>query len=320
MIPTLFGAISFPNTPTVGYPWTTRDTGGAAYDYISSAYGNGTYVMLSSFYTLVSTDGITWNSYTINVTGPFNCIIFAQRDAGPGHFVIVGATVIATSEDGITWSEQVNPLTNPETDTIYAIAQNPVDREFIALTYSQVIYTTDGGTGAASNWNLGPVYSGQGFTSATYNSSGLLVVGNYSNGILYGDYNSFTQLGLYDPITFISNSLDYNGFIACGNNKMFAISPSLTWSESVTPYSANWTSAAISQGGIAVAVNPSGNPSAGIAISTDYGANWISKSAPFSNLSSWRTVVWGVNNFNPMFAAASNNGYESNNRLITAPG
>jgi len=321
MIPSVFGAaISFTTTPTFGYPWTTRDTGSAGYGYTSSAYGNGTYVILSSSYTLVSTDGINWTPYLIDPAGAYYAITFGQRDAGPGQFVAVGDKII-TSQDGISWSEQVNPLTDPETGTLFAIAQNPVDREYVALTTSQVIYTTDGGTGAAATWNLGPVYPGQGFTSATYNSTGLLVVGNQSNGILFGDYNSFTQLGLYDPITFISNSLSYDGFIACSsNNKMFAISPSLTWAESNIPFSINWTSVAISDGGVAVAVNQSGDPYSSIVVSTDYGANWTARYAPANNFSFWRTVVWGENNFNPLFAAAADNGFELNNRLITAPG
>ncbi len=314
MIPSIFGAaLTFSSIPTVGYPWTTRNSI-TGYGWSAITYGNGLYVAVGGNHSIVSSDGINWAIYEIDPSNLFFAICAGALDFGPGIFVAVGQGIY-TSIDGAGWTEQVNPL-DPEVETYVAVTQNPATREYAALTTTKVVYTTDSGTGAAATWIEGLSYPGQGFTCAAYNSAGVFVTGSIS-GILYGSAESaLFSNSLYAQINAICAIPNGgNDFIVVGNGTVFNIDDSMSWVEGTIDNTKNWIGVAVSQSEIAVAINADTYTTAA-AVSNDGGLTWTTKSA--ANYSTWAACCWSQELL--LFAAVASTGIEGDNRIMTAPG
>lgn len=85
-----------------GINWTMRSTpnNDVYRTYQNITYGNGRFVAISGFYSLVSTDGINWSEYSVPANN------WTSISYGNGLFVIVGDSpdYVATSPDGQTWT------------------------------------------------------------------------------------------------------------------------------------------------------------------------------------------------------------------------
>jgi hypothetical protein len=174
-------------TSTDGITWTTRTTIATMNTVIGIAYGNSTYVAISSTSgnVITSTDGVTWTTTsTLSITA--QSLIYAN-----GIFMAGGNTgALRTSTNGVTWSTQ----SFGSTPIIYALAYN--NGTFYAAsgtTYGFVYYSNNNG----ASWALSNGTIGLGFARAAAVGNGNIVIGNSNNLGIYSlnavTYNLSTQ-------------------------------------------------------------------------------------------------------------------------------
>jgi hypothetical protein len=320
MIPSIFGAsLSFSGSSTVGYPWTTRNSvfgyGWSAIACGHDVYGVDLFVAVGGNHSIISYDGINWAIYEIAPVGTFYAVCSGVLDSGSaGLFVAVG-TGIYTSADGIIWTEETNPL-DPEIATYTGVSQNPVTREYAAISPSKMIYTVAGGTGQAINWTEGADPPSSALCCA-YNYNGVFFVGG-SFGMAYGSPDSaLSSSSLSDQLNAICAIPNPGGgLVAVGNGKVFNIAANATYAEGTIDNTKNWISVAVNQAEIAVALN-AGTYTTAAAVSNNGGLTWTTKSA--ANYSTWAACCWG-SSVVPLFVGVASTGIEGDNRIMSAPG
>ena len=152
--------LSFTHTPLTGVADSIQLTG--------LAYGNNTYVTVSSTDVLYSSDKFNWSS------GTFPSRAFTDVAFGAGLFVVVG-NIIMTSADGINWTERVDI----QSDQKQLLEITYSNGKFTAVGYAygddpNAIYTsTDGIT-----WNKGIAPSPDPYNSIVYGADKYVAVGN----------------------------------------------------------------------------------------------------------------------------------------------
>ena len=128
---------------TDGITWTNRTDSGLSQKVRGAAFGAGIFVwsaMDTRSQVATTTNGTTWVSRTLPVSGYWNSIIYASN-----NFVAVaesGAGGIATSTNGTTWTQRTLPasLTATRTEIVYG------GGSFVIITggSNQAAHSTDG--------------------------------------------------------------------------------------------------------------------------------------------------------------------------------
>ena len=98
---------------TSGTSWSSISNTGSGNDFAghySTAYGNGTFVTLSTFATnkikYSTNNGSTWTGVNMGSFGTIGGIInFIEDTSGTGYFVIPSSTNLLYSTDGSSWTE-----------------------------------------------------------------------------------------------------------------------------------------------------------------------------------------------------------------------
>jgi hypothetical protein len=126
--------------------------------FYGMTYGNGTFVTVGNFGTIItSTDGVAWSSPI--ETGSTNHLLGVGF--GNGTFLAVGTNgTILTSADGTTWVDRSIDIS----DELYNAAYG--NGLYVVVGASGAIFTSSGGPGwtwfnrslAISNWLFGTVY------------------------------------------------------------------------------------------------------------------------------------------------------------------
>ena len=135
-------------TSTNAMDWDDRSPGTNLY-LQKVVYGNSRFVALGysispvANYSLVSTDGVTWNTYFVASNKPAG--IFAYGSFGNGLFVYSEAVQTnLLSADGISWWPQLTGMTNG----LYMIGSG--NGQLVAFDTRSLTFTSDDGT----NWAL----------------------------------------------------------------------------------------------------------------------------------------------------------------------
>jgi uncharacterized protein YjiK len=151
-----------------GITWTAR-TGTASNYWHSVTYGNGTFVAVASSGGVMSSpDGITWTARSAAEANNWFGVVYAK-----GTFVAVannGTNRVMTSSNGVTWTARSTPGSDDAWQSLTYGNGN-----FVAASYSQVMYSTDGTTwtsrpGVRQNWG-GITYGNGKFVAVAVSNS-----------------------------------------------------------------------------------------------------------------------------------------------------
>jgi len=299
---TVSGAGGSGSPETTG--WTSRATTETSANYVEVAYGSGTYVALASAGSfLVSSDGITWSSYSNaadDVPGTWYDVAYGEP-GGSGRFVAVctrGGTNgtlkrAVYSSDGTSWTIG----TTPSSSTVWT-GVTWGGGQYVACGYGvspthELMTSTDGitwtGRGTVSGSQLNAVCHGTPGGSDLYVAVGL-------SGTIATSPDGVTWTNRTGPsITF--RDVVYGGgtFVAVGTLGGIATSTNGTdWTDRSTgDRTLNGVTYA---SGTFVAV---GSNSVGtVVVSSTNGISWTTETSPAETLTStWNGVTYGGGKF-----------------------
>ena len=205
----------------------------------SVTFGNGRFLMTGyasgTGYHYWSTNGITWNTITSNVSGSWYSLVF-----GNGVFVMTGDNNQAYSTDnGNSWTVVASPLSGSWRSVAFG---NGV---FVMTQTNNQAYSTDNG----KTWT--PVAShiiGLGFFNAVAFGNGVFIIVS-TNLQYYSTDNGQTWTSVASPLSGAWGGITFmNGvFVMVGQSGVTAYSTDngLTWTL-VAAYSSNWAAIAAS--------------------------------------------------------------------------
>ena len=308
-----------------GTTWTTENAS-ADRAWSSVAYGNGTFVAVSStgggVDVMWSLDGVTWSSVTTGYTNAWTAVTF-----GNGLFVAVAnsgtGNRVMTSPDGINWTRRTSAADLAWTCVTYG---NGVYVALASDTGQTGVMTSTNGT----NWTQGVttqdfITSGGDFFVTSGGSRFAYVRGSIpiTNGKWYGvTYGNgiFVAVG-QDASAYVMTSFDGYAWVvqvgalaklytsvAFGKGVFVAVSSDgaasaamystdgVTWTSAVTPNTtaATWNNVAFGNNYF-VAVSNAGVATANQAMTSTDGINWISQTSAAAH--NWNAVVAGANTF-----------------------
>lgn len=219
-------------TSTDGITWTTRTSPAGFGDAIDIAYGNGTFVAISSNganRVATSTDGINWTSRTAAENNTWNNIAY-----GNGLFVAVsydGTNRIMTSPNGVTWTARNVPAQAWE-DVAYG------NGRFVVNAFGgQTLTSFDGiswthNTGNLVGWAKLLFADGLFISSSDSNISTSTDGVNWtSNAVPDGNWHGMTYvpgLGLYVAVAYI------------GDERVMTSTDAVTWTAQTPANTANY--------------------------------------------------------------------------------
>jgi hypothetical protein len=186
-------------------------------EWVSVAYGNGTFVAVSSTPNstqaiMTSPDGLTWTLQTTPAGKTFSRITY-----GGGLFVVVGSqnvvstSQIMTSPDGITWTVQTHPSCN-----------------LASIAYGNGIYVViNQGSGGSASTNDDTLVSSDGITWVL-------------NASAVPSETNFRQIHFYDGYFITSGILESN---------ILYSTDGITWSTTPTSTSGTWRGVAWASSG-----------------------------------------------------------------------
>jgi hypothetical protein len=170
----------------------------------SSAYGNGTFVVIadSALPIMYSTDGVNWSIYTTGVSYgvSIRCISY-----GSGIFVAAGTDFVLQSPDGINWTQGVSPFPDVRAITYAG------DR-FIAIDPDYAYYSFDG-----ISWTPVSLPSTGFYDSLTYGNGLVVASGTYFSVPITIYSNNKGLIWNTGTITAPSNA--NSAYVAYGNGK-----------------------------------------------------------------------------------------------------
>jgi len=201
-----------------GCSWTYDTISGTNRQWISIAYGNGTYCAIAysttadTLYTSVSTDGTTWNNNTatnITCTGQWNKIIY-----GNGRFVAVckDSSVSAYSTDGINWTASALPSSTAWKSVCYGngiyIAVTETNSDKAAKSTDNAATWSEITLPVASTWRT-VIFGKNLINENVFTCIGATTVSNYSidNGVTWYAKTQITMTytaACYAPVTWYS--------------------------------------------------------------------------------------------------------------------
>lgn len=287
-----------------GATWITGNAA-AANQWEAIAYGNGTFVAVSSSgagsnRVMTSPDGITWTIRTAAAANSWYDVAF-----GNGIFVAIswdGTNRVMTSPDGITWTAQ-NP---PEANSWQTIAfGNGVFVIASSNGTNRIMTSPDGVT-----WT--PRTSGASvFYDVTYGAGLFVLVGN---GVIRTSPDGVTWTGQTSPqanpwitVTY-GNGMFVAFSIGGGTQKLMTSPDGITWTGRIPPSSSNgWGAVTYGNGRFVALAQSSGTDRS--MTSTD-GITWTTSTSIQQNM--WREVIHA----NGGFVGVS---YDGTNRVAISP-
>ena len=305
---------------TTSYYVSYEETGGPLFVALSSDPYN-------SLNLARSTDGVVWNSSSINVPGS-GLIGWSQVAYGDGKFVAFGqglSNYTGYSTDGISWTTAQAPFNMESRKIIYG------NDKFVSVSSGEnSFYSTDGITwtqtsmpGGSINWESVTYGDGKfiavGLSSTAAVSAdgiswmGLTMPANNSenrwSAVAYGGGKFVALLSLYGEAAYSTSGTSWTmtsipaaqwSSIVYADNKFVALAYSssigaystdgITWTQTSMPVNGSWTSIAYGAGKF-VAINYPGSASSttSAAYSTD-GITWQVSTVPTGQ---WFSVAFG---------------------------
>lgn len=214
-----------PGSPT--FTWSDGTLPSAQY-WKSTAYGNGTYVVISgssSNSAAYSTDGATWTAATMPALRNWSSVTY-----GSDKFVAVanGSDKAAYSTNGITWTEMSMPRSASWSSVAYG------NGTFVAMpgNNGKAAYSTNGTT-----WTEMSMPASVTWYAVTYGNGKFVAV---SNNARFAAYSS-------DGVTWSSTTLPVSSYwmsVVFGKDKFVAVSRSNGYAAYSTD-GATWTSVSL---------------------------------------------------------------------------
>lgn len=276
--------------------WTPRESGETNYNLNAIAYGDGQFVAVGDYRTIVSSmDGMTWTPRDSG-TPPYDLTAIAY---GNGQFVAMGNGLVITSSDGISWTRQGSAI--------------PLN---YGITFGNGQFVAVGGFTSPSLGLIMTSPDGSAWTLRTTNilTTNILTT-NILTGITYGDGQfvavgrSGTVLNSRDGINWTRNNSgtkNYHNGVVYGNGRFVLVgwgggdsgpirtSPDgITWTAQNAGMSYPLHSIAF-DGSQFVAVGGLQSPFTTIISSPD-GVIWTQHSCPTSHV--WLGVAYGNGQF-----------------------
>ena len=305
-----------------GENWT-RGTLPARTRWTSVAYGNGSFVALSSLESIssggrdvaISSSGISWTLGSMPRTAEWISISY-----GNGIFVALAASylngaslstsnIAAVSSDGLNWSE----------------VSMPTSASWLSVTHGNGMFVaTSNGTVAAtstngSNWTQIEMPSSARWSSVTYGNGRFVAVvdgpGQYVSGSWINNCASSTDGVNWTHGTIPENpngpTVYWKG-VAYGKGKFVAVAGSsdnnhaatsadgINWTGATLPSTAQWSDITYGNGTFVATSDGAGQYAylgygVNFSCSSQDGVNWVSRS--MGTYAAWRSIAYGNNRF-----------------------
>ena len=263
----LFGTQAFSSDGGKSWSYADNQFSGA---WWGTAYGNGTFVMVSTGAQAYSVDnGFTWKYVPSSLTGGWSTVTYAN-----GRFVMAGGASQAYSLDGITWTPASTTVSSLWYGSSYGTGT------FVITGSASQAYSTNNG----QNWtSVASPLSGNWFGIA-YGNSKFAMVG--IGGQAYSTTGqSWTPVsspisGAWYGVTFGAGK-----FVMVGSGNQAYSTDAQTWTPVTSPLPGNWNDVTYGDG-VFVMVGDYNQ-----AYSVD-GQTWISVNVPLSS-ASFYSITFG---------------------------